>query len=106
MTLFFGLFSVFCLQNQPSESGKLGYIRGMGFWISLTGAIIKAVAIGAIRNMCMRWDYYFGCEEYYPHWVWIVVFVTGLIFFIAGLFMSRYARRKFAELLKNRAAPV
>ncbi len=110
MTLFFGLLSFICLPSQQSQSGKLGYAKGMGIWTLITGAIVSVVAVTGIKGAQFCSYYYINafdngdyCETY-QDWVWGVAFGTGLMFFFAGIYMTHSASKKFSQLVQNPAA--
>ncbi len=93
MTLLFGLFSGICIPLQTSESGRLGYIKGMGIWSALSGAIVIIAAIFVIRNVesCI----------FNPEWVSVAVCGLGVVLHAAGIYMFYTASSKFVKLQAN-----
>ncbi len=114
MTLFFGLFSALCLQMQPSESGKLGYIKGMGIWTTISGALVSIIGVAVVREATTCYygynDFFVpihdNCVSAFDDWVWGVVFGTGLVVMAAGIYMLVHASRRFKDLVNNPAAPI
>jgi hypothetical protein len=101
MSWLFGIFAAVCMQMQTTESGKLGYMKGMGIMAMITGI---AVAITGFilnsNNYCWTNSYYYR-ECTFPEELWIILLGFGLGYAMIGVFLIYRASQKFHDICND-----
>jgi phosphotransferase system glucose/maltose/N-acetylglucosamine-specific IIC component len=102
---------------QTTQSGRLGYMKGMGIMAIITGTIVSIVGVTVVQslsssNYCTYYRYSNGstyCADYNNYTdntTWFVMLIVGIVYAALGAVLVIHATRKFNEISRNPAAPL
>jgi hypothetical protein len=113
LSWLFGIFAVICMQMQNTQSGKYGYMKGMGIMMIISGVILVIVGFAVFlpnNHYCSSYYYSsnsgYSCTSYTTSSIWIVFVIIGVIYSSLGGFLTSHAKKRFNELVHNPAAPL